>query len=137
MLPAPLFHDAAKVSNVHVERASLVAEIADEYQKKHKIASSAQDKYRIAAFGIDAQIGFCTPGASLFVPGAVEDTQRTLAWLYGNLDKITQLAFSLDTHRVFQIFHPAWWIDDKGKHPAPFTNISTSDVREGTWKPVM
>jgi len=34
---------------------------------------------RIAAFGIDAQIGFCIPGASLFVPGAVEDTQRTVA----------------------------------------------------------
>jgi hypothetical protein len=29
---------------------------------------------------------------------------------------------------VFQIFHPARWIDDEGKHPAPFTNISR-DVR--------
>ena len=137
MLPAPMFYDASKVPTVHVERVSLVAEIADEYRKKHKIASAAQDKVRIAAFGIDAQIGFCTPGASLFVPGAVEDTQRTLGWIYGNLDKITQLAFSLDTHRVFQIFHPAWWIDEDGKHPGPFTPISTKDVKDGKWKPVM
>ncbi|MBX3227069.1 MAG: nicotinamidase [Labilithrix sp.] len=137
MLPAPLFHDAAKVPTVHVERASLVAEIAEEYRKKHKVPSAAQDKVRIAAFGIDAQIGFCTPGASLFVPGAVEDTQRTIDWLYKNLDKITQLAFSLDTHRVFQIFHPAWWIDDDGKHPGPFTPIATKDVKDGRWKPVM
>jgi nicotinamidase-related amidase len=137
MLPAPMFYDPSKVPTVHVERASLVAELAEEYRKKHEIAPAAQDKMRIAAFGIDAQIGFCTPGASLFVPGAVEDTQRTLAWLYGNLDKLTQLAFSLDTHRVFQIFHPAWWIDDRGKHPAPFTPITTSDVKDGKWKPVM
>ena len=137
MLPAPQFHDPAKVSSVYIERAALVADVADAYRKQHAIAPAAKDKVRIAAFGIDAQVGFCTPGASLFVPGAVEDTQRTLAWLYGNLDKITQLAFSLDTHRVFQIFHPAWWIDDKGKHPSPFTTITTADVREGTWKPVM
>ena len=74
---------------------------------------------------------------AMLVAEAVEDTQRTLAWIYGNTDKITQLAFSLDTHRVFQIFHPAWWIDDDGKHPGPFTPISTKDVKEGRWKPVM
>lgn len=137
MLPAPMFYDASKVPTVHVERAALVAEVADEYRKKHKIAPASQDKVRIAAFGIDAQIGFCTPGASLFVPGAVEDTQRTIEWLYGNLDRITQLHFSLDTHRVFQIFHPAWWVDDDGKHPSPFTPITLKDVRDGRYKPIM
>jgi nicotinamidase-related amidase len=137
MLPAPTFYEASKVSAVYVERAALVAEIADEYRKKHKVAPSAQDKVRIAAFGIDAQIGFCSPGASLFVPGAVEDAQRTIEWLYRNLDRITQLQFSLDTHRVFQIFHPAWWVDDDGKPPAPFTPITAKDVRDGKYKPVM
>ncbi len=137
MLPAPLFYEPEKVPHVHVERVSLVSEIADDYRKKHNVPSSAQDKIRIAAFGIDAQIGFCSPGASLFVPGAVEDTQRTIEWLYRNLDRITQLHFSLDTHRVFQIFHPAWWVDDAGKHPAPFTPLTTKDVKEGRWKPVM
>jgi nicotinamidase-related amidase len=137
MLPAPMFYEPSKVATVHVERASLVAEIADEYRKKHNIAPSSKDKLRVAAFGIDAQIGFCSPGASLFVPGAVEDTQRTIEWLYRNLDRITQLHFSLDTHRIFQIFHPAWWVDDDGRHPAPFTPIALKDVRDGRWKPVM
>ena len=101
------------------------------------MAPAAKDKFRIAAFGIDAQIGFCTPGASLFVPGAVEDTQRTLAWIYANLDRITQLHFSLDTHRMFQIFHPAWWVDDDGRHPPPFTPVTLKDVRDGRYKPIM
>jgi nicotinamidase-related amidase len=81
-------------------------------------------------------VGFCTPGASLFVQGAVEDTQRTLGWLYRNLDKLTGLLFSLDTHRVFQIFHPAWWTDVQGQHPAPLTTITANEVRDGVWMPV-
>src|SRR5262245_42999591 len=128
MLPAPRFYDAAQVPTVYVERGGLVAEVADAYRLEHRVRPASEDKRRIAAFGIDAQIGFCTPGASLFVPGAVDDTRRTVEWLYRNLDRITHLSFSLDTHRVFQIFHPSWWVDADGKHPAPFTSISRSDV---------
>lgn len=136
MMPAPTFYDPRNVDAVHVERVALVAEAAAAYKKKHAVAPASKDKFRIAAFGIDCQVGFCAPGASLFVPGAVDDTRRTIDWLYANLDKITQVAFSMDTHRVFQVFHPAWWIDDEGKHPAPFTPITHDDVRSGRWKAV-
>jgi nicotinamidase-related amidase len=135
-LPLPAFYDPKRVSETYIERAALVADAADAYRKKHGVSPSAHDELRIAAFGIDCQIGFCTPGASLFVPGAVEDTRRTIEWIYRNVDKITSLAFSMDTHRVFQIFHPAWWIDDEGKHPAPFSVITTDDVKSGKWKPI-
>ena len=135
-LPIPKFYAPSKVGEVYIERAALVADAADAYRKQTGIKPAAQDKYRVAAFGIDCQIGFCTPGASLFVPGAVEDTQRTIAWLYANLDKLTGIYFSLDTHRIFQIFHPAWWIDADGKHPEPFTPISYDDVRSGKWTPI-
>jgi nicotinamidase-related amidase len=135
MLPAPAFYEATKVPTLYVERAALVAEAADVYRRAHSIRPAAEDRVRIAAFGIDAQIGFCTPEASLFVPGAVEDTQRTIDFLYRNLDHITQLHFSLDTHHLFQIFHPAWWVDADGNHPSPFTSITWKDVREGRFKP--
>jgi nicotinamidase-related amidase len=136
MLPIPNIYDPKKVGDVYLERGALVAEAADEYRQKHGVKPAAQDKLRICAFGIDCQIGFCSPGASLFVPGAVEDTERTCRWIYGNLDKVTALAFSMDTHRVFQIFHPAWWIDQDGKHPAPFTPIFHEEVRAGKWTPI-
>jgi len=135
-LPAPSFYDPARIGDVYVERAGLVAAEADAYRARHGIKPSAHDKLRIAAFGIDCQIGFCTPGASLFVPGAVEDTRRTVDWIYANLDKLTALHFSMDTHRVFQIFHPAWWIDSEGKHPSPLTPITYEDVRNGKWAPI-
>lgn len=135
-LPIPSFYDASRAADVYVERADLVAELAARYAQQHGIQPSAGDKFRIAAFGIDCQIGFSVPGASLFVPGAVEDTKRTLAWIYRNLDKLTALHFSMDTHRVYQIFHPAWWVDSKGGHPAPFTPITYEDVKLGKWKPI-
>lgn len=135
-LPLPDFYDANRVKDLYLERASLVADAAIRYQKRHNIAPAQNDTFKVAVFGIDCQVGFCTPGASLFVPGAVEDMQRATEFIYRNLDKITGLHFSLDTHRIFQIFHPAWWTDPNGAHPAPFSSIKYEDVRAGKWKPI-
>ncbi len=136
MLPLPAFYRPNQVKDVYIERAALVADEARAFREKNRVAPSARDQYRVAAFGIDCQIGFSVPGASLFVPGAVQDTTRTIEWLYRNLDKITGVHFSLDTHRMFQIFHPAWWVDAQGNHPAPFTPIFHKDVVAGTWTSV-
>jgi hypothetical protein len=104
--PLPSFYEPAMVRDVYVERAQLVAEAASDFKKKHAVAPASQDRVRIAAFGIDCQIGFASPAASLFVPSAVEDTTRTIEWLYRYLDRITQVAFSLDTHRMFPDLPP-------------------------------
>ncbi|MCK5796966.1 MAG: nicotinamidase [Deltaproteobacteria bacterium] len=132
-LPIPSFYDDRRVGEIYLARAAEIEANARSFGKHHAIRPAGQDRFRIAAFGIDAQVGFASPGASLFVPGAVEDTQRVLRWLYTNLDQITGLHFSLDTHRIFQIFHPAWWIDAQGAHPAPLTPITVDDVRKGRW----
>ena len=136
-MKVPAFYEKEKVGELWIERAGLVADAADAWRRAHAITPSSTDRdgARIAAFGIDCQVGFCTPGASLFVPGAVEDTQRTVEWLYANVGAITTLFFSMDTHRVFQVFHPSWWTDANGAHPAPFTVISHDDVVTGRWSP--
>lgn len=136
MSKRPDFYDPSRVGDVFVERASLVAEHAVRAREAGRILPAARDGFRIAAFGIDCQIGFATPGASLFVPGAVEDTRRSVEWIYDNLERISLLAFSLDTHRVFQIFHPAFWLDEDGRHPEPFTPITATDLRAGKYRPV-
>ncbi|MCY1020942.1 nicotinamidase [Pyxidicoccus sp. MSG2] len=133
-LPMPRFHEDARAGQLHLERGAEVAEEARRYAAEHRIRPAREDGLRIAAFGIDVQVAFCTPGASLFVPGAVEDTQRALRFLYSHLDRITELVFSLDTHRAFQIFHPAWWRDAQGRPPAPLSVITAADVRAGRWQ---
>lgn len=131
----PRFYDRATVGTLYLERAGRVTDEATAARVAHGIREARADRERIAAFGIDCQVAFCTPGASLFVPGAVEDSVRTVEWLYRNLARITTLVLSLDTHSVHQIFHPAAWVDAEGKHPPPFTVISADDVRKGRWRP--
>ena len=133
-LPMPRFHEDARAGQLHLERGAEVAEEARRYIAEHRLRPAREDTLRIAAFGIDVQVAFCTPGASLFVPGAVEDTQRALRFLYSHLDRVTELVFSLDTHRAFQIFHPAWWRDAEGLPPRPLTVITAADVRAGRWR---
>jgi nicotinamidase-related amidase len=134
-LPIPRFHEDARAGQLYLERAAEISQEARAYAQAHRIRPAREDRVRIAAFGIDVQVAFCTPGASLFVPGAVEDTQRALRWLYTNLDRVSELVFSLDTHRAFQIFHPAWWQDAEGKPPPSLTPITSADIRAGRWRP--
>lgn len=135
-LALPSYYEPRQVEAIYAERASLVADEALEARKKFGIPPAGKDKVKIAAFGIDVQIGFCTPGASLFVPGAVEDSRRAAEWIYRNVGVLTGLHFSMDTHRVFQVFHPAWWIGKDGQHPAPLTPITSAEVRRGDWVPI-
>lgn len=133
----PAFYDPAAVGTLFVERAAEVVEAGRRFRAEAGLRPSSEDRPRIAALGIDCQVAFCLPGASLFVPGAVADTRRTIEWLYRNLSRITTLFFTLDTHSLFQIFHPAAWLGADGKPPAPFTVITTGDVRAGKWLPAL
>src|SRR5712691_8783781 len=133
----PRFYDRVAVGTLYLERASLVTDAANEARARQRIPEARDDHERIGAFGIDCQLAFCLPGASLFVPGAVEDTVRAIEWLYSHLARIPTLVLSLDPHSVHQSVHPAAWVDDRGAHPAPFTLITTDDVRHGRWRPVL
>src|SRR5205814_2014238 len=38
---------------------------------------------------------------------------------------------SLDTHQATQIFHGLFLVDEKGRHPEPYTSLSVRDVADG------
>ncbi len=131
----PQYVDEESLDKVYIERAALVAQHAAEARQSGAITLAQDDTFKVAAFGIDCQVGFCTPGASLYVPGAVEDMTRALRWLYQHMERLTTLVFSLDTHHLYQIFHPAWWRDAQGNPPPPMTPITAQDVQQGRWIP--
>jgi nicotinamidase-related amidase len=88
---------------------------------------------------IDVQNTFCLPEFELFVGGrsgrgAIEDCERIASFLYRHLDRITQVVATLDTHTAAQIFHPLFWVDLNGAHPAPHTVIALADVEGGRWR---
>lgn len=132
-IPDKIF-DASMVNNIWVERPALISSEARSYKTENNITAAESDKLRITVLGIDPQIAFTSPQGSLFVTGADGDIVRAAQFIYRNLGKITSLAFSLDTHTLFQVFHPAYWEDENGEQPEPLTVISSKEIRSAKWR---
>ncbi|MEG4840652.1 isochorismatase [Microcoleus sp. B9-D4] len=139
-LPIPEHFDPKKLGEVwrvpYQERATQ----AKDWAKQHSIQPAASDKNQICLLIIDAQNTFCLPEFELFVggrsgSGAVDDNRRLCEFIYRNLNAITTIAPTMDTHTAMQIFHPIFWINEAGEHPLPAaTSLTLEDVQKGIWK---
>ncbi|MCP5425944.1 MAG: isochorismatase family protein [Gammaproteobacteria bacterium] len=84
---------------------------------------------------IDPQNDFSDrPGAALPVPGAYEDAQRLARMLNRLAGRVEDIHVTLDTHQLVDIAHPSFWTDSAGQRPAPFTQISMDEVKDGLWR---
>lgn len=101
-----------------------------------QLAPGKNNVERVLFLGIDVQQDFMDNGA-LGVPGAHGDVERMTKFIYDNMDKISNIAVSIDTHTPHQIFHPCWWVDANGNNPAPYTVISLADLDAGKWLPII
>jgi nicotinamidase-related amidase len=109
------------------------------WAERHELLPAARDSLRICLLAVDVQNTFCLPDFELFAAGrsgmgAVEDNRRLCEFLYRNLETITQILPSLDTHHPMQVFHAIWLVDDQGNHPPPFTFVSPEEIESGRWK---
>jgi len=139
-LPTPDYFNTKKVDQVwRVPYQERAAE-AKEWAEKYSIQPAASDTNQICLLIIDAQNTFCLPEFELFVggrsgSGAVDDNLRLCEFIYRNLNAITTIAPTMDTHTAMQIFHPIFWINEAGEHPLPAaTSITLEDVQQGIWK---
>lgn len=129
----PSFYDADQVGKLYAPRVQAAVDAG----LKAGLLPAAHDTRRVILLLVDVQVDFVHPDGALSVPGAVDDTRRTIAWIFRHAGQLTAIAASLDSHTPMQIFYPTWWINDVGAHPAPFTPISADDVARGVWKPVI
>lgn len=138
-LPLPPHHDPARAGQVWPVPYNEIAASAREWARSHGIAAAASDTVRTLLMPVDMQNTFCLPEFELFVAGrsgngAVDDIRRLCSFIYRNLDVITTIAPTMDTHQAIQIFHPIFWVDAAGEHPSPYTLISAEDVEMGRWR---
>jgi nicotinamidase-related amidase len=138
-LPIPSHFDRNRVGEVWKVDYQAIADSATAWTTRQALRPARHDRKRICLLLVDCQNTFCTPGFELFVAGrsgnaAVEDSVRIVEFIYHNLDIITQIDASLDTHAAMQIFHPLFLVDSDGNHPQPYTEISIADVEGGRWK---
>jgi nicotinamidase-related amidase len=64
----------------------------------------------------------------------VDDNRRLCDFIYRNLNVITEICPTMDTHQAMQIFHGIFLTNDAGEHPLPFTLITEDDIEKGVWK---
>ncbi len=138
-LPVPTFFDFKKVEIIWRVSYQARALDAQNWAKQYQIKPAAQDKTRICLVIIDVQNTFCLPDFELFVRGqsgrgAIDDNIRLCEFIYRNLNAITEITPTMDTHTVMQIFHSIFWINDLGEHPQPHSIINVEDIQEGRWK---
>ena len=131
------FFDEKKIGQLYVPDIPRVKEEV----ARGTVMSSAMDKpgQRIALLLIDCQVDFCLPPpiGQLYVDNSELDMFRIIDLIVNNISRITTIYPTLDTHLVFQIFYGYWWVDENGKHPAPFTIITSDNVEKGKYKPVI
>lgn len=140
-LSLPSFYSPANAREWNYAPSSqrLLDEAAS-YRDKFNIKPSGSDKTRVHLLMIDMQKDFCHPSGTLYVggrsgTGAIDDCARTAEFIYKNADVITNITTTLDTHFAYQIFSPAFWLNEKNEHPAPFTQITTEMVLKGQVRP--
>ncbi len=139
MLPLPPHWAPESVGEIRRLDYGGLFSAARSWRAEHGIAPAAHDRFRIALVAVDVQNTFCTPGFELFVAGrsgtgALDDSRRLCEFVYRNLDAVTQVFPTLDTHQALQIFHPALLVDAEGRPPEPFTTVSADDVAAGRWR---
>ena len=107
-----------------------------EMAEKERFSASIDDSPKRLLLCIDVQKDFIEGGA-LAVPGSIGDVERITRFIYNNMAGISRIMCSLDTHIAHQIFHPCWWINEAGEHPAPYTIITYDDVVKNHWRPIV
>ncbi len=135
MPDVPSFYDPVQLGDWHYAPDPRAIEAAG---AEHPTRPAEDDARRVVLLLVDCQRDFAHPAGTLFVggregDGAQQDCRRIVELLYGKGERISQVIATLDTHHPDQIFFSRFWIDREGRHPAPFTLISTEALHRGHW----
>lgn len=140
-LPVPPFYDPARARQ-HAYRPDqqAVFDAAQAWRREHGIRPSHTDRRKIHLLLIDVQKDFCFPEGTLYVggrsgTGAMDDNDRIARFLYRNLETVTDVTCTLDTHFPFQIFFPSFWIGEDGRPPGPHREVTAADLEAGLLRP--
>ena len=140
--PIPLGFQESDAMNVWTVDDNQLGELARNWNAslREPVRPAATDDFKVCMMWIDSQVTFCNPDMPLFCSGgtglgAAEDVARAARYIYQNMDYITEIDCTLDTHYRHAIFHQDFWLDQQGNHPPMYTLIMPDDVASGRWVP--
>ncbi len=135
----PAFFRPERVGDVWRVPYEQRAREGSEWARQYELGRAAEAKRRTWLLLVDVQNTFCIPGFELFVAGrsgrgAVDDTVRLCQFIYRNLDLITEISATMDTHLPQQVFQAIFFVDGEGQHPEPYTDIRAAELRSRRWR---
>jgi nicotinamidase-related amidase len=139
--PVPAHYDPAQAASwAYRPDEAALAPAAAAWRKRHAIRPSGADERRVHLLLIDVQKDFCFPEGSLYVAGrsgtgAVDDSRRIAELIYQNLGVITDITTTMDTHFAYQIFFPAFWIDQQDQPLTAHRVITADEIQGGLVRP--
>ncbi len=140
-LPIPSFFDPRNAGS-WAFRPDLqrVFDDAVEWRKRHDVRPAGSDKAKVHLLLIDVQKDFCFPEGTLYVGGrsgrgAIDDSERIARFIYANLESLTDVTCTLDTHFPYQIFFPSFWLDKDDRPLGAHREITTEDIHKGDVRP--
>ena len=140
-LPLPPFYDAGHAAQyAYRPDAAALADAAGSWRAQHQVRPAASDETRVHLLLIDVQKDFCFPEGTLYVGGrsgrgAIDDSRRLSELVYRNLDVITEITTTMDTHLVYQIFFASFWL---GRDDQPLTAhrvVTAEQIKAGEARP--
>lgn len=98
------------------------------FRVSNNISFAASSKRKVALMPIDMQKDFCLPEGTLYVAGlsgtgAIDDSRRMAEFIYREMNQITSINVTMDTHEAIQIFTPSFWLDENGVNVQPHDMI--------------
>lgn len=130
MMKTPEYYNPERIGTLFYPEFQQIAEQATHVRKQEATKEAPQVNLLL----IDMQVDFCHENGSLYVPGAENDIQRTIEFIFQHSEHISRIACSLDTHLPHQIFHSTWWDDQSESPPSPLTVIEQEEVDQ-KWSP--
>ena len=86
---------------------------------------------------IDAQRDFVDiEKGALPVKGASEDIKKIIKFIYENIESLSSIYTTMDTHNYDSIFHPFLWKKPNGEYAEPFTEITLEKIENGEIIPI-
>lgn len=86
---------------------------------------------------IDAQRDFIDiEKGALPVKGASEDIKRIIKFIYDNIESLSAIYITMDTHNYDSIFHPFLWKKPNNEYVEPFTEITLEKIESKEIIPV-
>jgi nicotinamidase-related amidase len=140
-LPVPDFYEPRHARDwTYRPDAERLFEAASSWRQEHAIPPSGSDPRKVRLLLIDVQRDFCFPEGTLYVGGrsglgALEDNDRIARFVYHNLEALSEITCTLDTHYPFQIFFASFWEDRAGQPLKAHREISADEVRSGLVRP--